>query len=101
MNRELDASAEVCAMAYATLECDQDYTTVMQLGGDDEAVVWVNGTQAGRIKGDHSWSPTGFQSPVELKKGTNHIWLRTSSYTGSWSFSLALGSPDPRLQISL
>ena len=95
MNGELGQSDDVCAWPTPRSECDQDHTTLMQLGCGGEGVVWVNGTQAGRLKGHHSWNPTGFQSQVELKKGTNHIWLRTSSYTGTWSFSLAFGTQDP------
>src|SRR6202042_2040617 len=74
------------------------YTTVMQLGGDDEAVVWVNGTQAGRLKGNHSWNPANYQTLVKLKKGTNHIWLRTSNFGWDWKFSVAFGTQDPRFQ---
>ena len=85
-------------MAYATIDCDQDYTTVLQLGCDDEAVLWVNGQQIAARLGNRSWNPSDFQTQIALKKGTNHVWLRTGNDGGGWKFSVAVGTQDPEFQ---
>ncbi len=70
----------------------------MQLGSDDDSVVWVNGTQVGKLRGNHSWNPSEYQSQVTLKKGTNHVWLRTGNDADGWKFSLAFGTKDPEFE---
>ena len=92
---ELAPSDEACALAYATLECAEDYTTLVQLGFDDEAILWVNGKQVAAILGTHFWSPAQFQVPVALKKGINHVWLLTSNFQDAWRFSVAFGTRLP------
>jgi putative heme-binding domain-containing protein len=98
VNGHLRESTDVCALAYATLDCAADYTTVMQLGCDDEAVVWVNGKQVAERLGNHSWNPSELQTQIALKKGTNHVWLRSGNDGGGWKFSLAFGTQDPEFQ---
>jgi putative membrane-bound dehydrogenase-like protein len=95
LNGELQPSDDVCALAYATIECAEEYTTVVQLGCEDEAILWVNGTRLVALLGNRVWNPAEYQAQITLTKGINYVWVLSSNVKDGWKFSVAFGTRRP------
>ena len=93
---------DVCALAYATLDCDQDYTTVMQLGCDDEAVVWVNGTQVAELtRQSQLESEPSFRSQIDAEKGNQPRLAAVGQRRRRLEIQPGLRHPGSRVRVSL
>ncbi|MCC9607972.1 HEAT repeat domain-containing protein [Blastopirellula sp. JC732] len=87
----------VWCYAYAPVERDEAGLATLQIGSDDQLMIWVNGKQVYDFNRNSGWSKDRDTISVEFNAGVNHLWLRCGNDGGPWDFSVAIGQRDKKL----
>ena len=88
----LAPAASGAAVGYATIQMDPDDVRPIFMGSDDQVRVWVNGDPIYRFDSLRGWKIYHDAVAVPLKKGTNHVWVRSETANPNWGFSMHYGS---------
>lgn len=66
-----------CAYARTTINSDSDRNAVLRLAVDDWAIAWLNGKKVVMLRHDDGLKTVGI--PIELKKGSNELLVKTNN----------------------
>ena len=83
-------------VGYTAIESDCAETSELQFGSDDQLTVWFNGAQVYEHRDSRGWGADQARVPVELKAGTNHLWVLVGNDGGPWEFSVRIRRDDPK-----
>lgn len=87
------------AYFYALVQSPKDQEAMLQIGSDDDIVVWLNETKVHEFLGDRGWNPFQDRVNVSLKRGTNRVLAKVLNAGGGWAFSVRVvdtnGNPLP------
>ncbi len=96
---DTNGSPDIAAFAFAEIRSDQDRQALLLIGSSGSLIVQLN--QKPVFNGSNSigraYRPDSDRVRVTLKKGTNHLLLRTRQGIGSWSFSVQVSDPSETL----
>lgn len=94
--RAFHPTTESWAVAYAAIEAPAAGPSELIIGSDDQLWVWLNGEKVYQYDGPRGWDPNQAKVPVQLKSGTNHLWIQSGNDGGPWDFSVGYRREDPR-----
>jgi len=84
---------------HQTIESENEQTIDMTIGNDGGHVVFLNGDQVGEQKGSTGFRPLENRYELKLKKGANHLFMRTVSGRGQDERRLAFAFPSSEVEI--
>jgi hypothetical protein len=81
------------SVLHQTLESPKNQTIELLIGSDDGHVVFFNGKKLGDHRGSNTYEPLQKSYPLGLKKGVNHVFIRTVRNDGDNRLAYAYRSP--------
>ena len=79
------------AYAYTEISSDQERDVTLYTGSDQRLTVWVNGEKVLRRFVYRAAAPDQDRTNIHLKKGKNHVLVRSANGWEGWSFFFRLG----------
>lgn len=79
---------DVGCYAYAEFMSDRSQDVTLQMGSDDDIVVWLNGREVHRFVGDRPWRADSDTARAHLQEGVNTILCKVLQGYGEWAFSV-------------
>ncbi|HZN59072.1 MAG TPA: hypothetical protein VFD71_13420 [Planctomycetota bacterium] len=89
-------SNDVCAYAYAEIDCARSTEVRLKIGSDDGAAVWLNGKKVISTNSIRAWAADQDSVDAVLEKGKNAILVKITQGGGEWDFSLRVTDRQDR-----
>jgi hypothetical protein len=89
-------SNDVCAYAYAEIDCARSTEVRLKIGSDDGAAVWLNGKKLISTNSIRAWAADQDSVDAVLEKGKNAILVKITQGGGEWDFSLRVTDRQDR-----
>ncbi|WP_146578984.1 PSD1 and planctomycete cytochrome C domain-containing protein [Neorhodopirellula pilleata] len=84
---------------HQTIESEKEQTIEMTIGNDGGHVVFLNGAKIDEQRGPAKFQPLRKTVSLKLKKGTNHLFIRSVSQPGQDQGRLAFAFPSSEVEI--
>lgn len=80
------------SILHQRLESPKNQTIDLLIGSDDGHVVFLNGKKVGNHRGPREYEPLRDSYSLDLKKGVNHLYIRSVRHNGDSELAYALKS---------
>lgn len=101
LGTQLTPNENCHAFAATEIVCDEDLETIMRLGRNDGAYIWLNGELVYKAASLNGFNYNEFSFPIKFKKGKNLLVLMSMQAGGTWLFNVNLDSYDFKTQIPM
>ncbi|MDB6150658.1 MAG: Heme-binding protein, partial [Chthoniobacter sp.] len=80
------SNAMVCAYAHTEIDAPEATDAKLFTSADDELGIWLNGARVLNQAGNHGFEPDKNETPLQLRAGKNHLFLKIGNKGGGWVF---------------